>query len=97
MKVLFVYPSIDCPAGVSHGIASLSAVLKKDGHETSLIHVCEHLWPIPSNAEIVERIKRYEPGIIGFSVMSQQYGWTCDLVRDIRAAGIDIAPWCLRR
>jgi len=94
MKVLFVYPSIDCPAGVSHGIASLSAVLKQAGHETSLIHVCEHLWPIPSNAEIIERIKSYEPGIIGFSVMSQQYGWTCDLVRDIRAAGIR-TPVCI--
>jgi len=94
MKVLFVYPSIDCPPGVSHGIASLSAVLKKGGHETSLIHVCEHLWPIPSNAELVERIRQENAGIIGFSVMSQQYEWTCALVKDIRAAGIT-TPICI--
>ncbi len=94
MKVLFVYPSIDCPPGVSHGIASLSAVLKRAGHETSLVHVCEHLWPIPSNAEIVEQIREYQPGIIGFSVMSQQYDWSCELARDIRAAGIT-TPMCI--
>jgi radical SAM superfamily enzyme YgiQ (UPF0313 family) len=94
MRVLFIYPSIDCPAGVSHGIASLSAVLKRAGHETKLVHVCEHLWPIPANTEIVEEIRRYAPGIIGFSVMSQQYDWTCSLTRDIRAAGID-TPICI--
>jgi hypothetical protein len=94
MRVLFVYPSIDCPAGVSHGIASLSAVLKCGGHETKLIHVCEHLWPIPENREIIEEIRRYAPGIIAFSVMSQQYDWTCALTRDIRAAGIT-TPICI--
>jgi len=47
MKVLLVYPVIDCPAGVSHGLASISAVLKSRGHETRLVHVNEHLWPIP--------------------------------------------------
>jgi anaerobic magnesium-protoporphyrin IX monomethyl ester cyclase len=94
MKVLFIYPSIDCPAGVSHGLASLSAVLKEAGHETSLLHVCEHLWPIPSNEEIIARIREYDPGIIGFSVMSQQYEWTCRLTRDIRAAGLQM-PICI--
>ncbi len=94
MKVLFIYPSIDCPAGVSHGIASLSAVLKRAGHETSLIHVCEHLWPLPSNREVVEQILAYRPGIIGFSVMSQQYEWTCAVARDIRSAGIT-TPICI--
>ena len=59
MRVLFVYPSIDCPAGVSHGIASLSAVLKRGGHETALIHVCEHLWPIPENREIIEGVFQF--------------------------------------
>jgi len=94
MKVLFIYPSIDCPAGVSHGIASLSSVLKKAGHQTALIHVNESLWPIPTNQEIVEEIRRYDPGIIGFSVMSQQYEWTCSLARDIRKAGLK-APLCI--
>jgi len=94
MRVLFIYPSLDCPAGVNHGLASLSAVLKRAGHETSLIHVNENLWPVPTNAEIIDRIRRYDPGVIGFSVMSQQYEWTCALVRDLRAAGLRI-PSCI--
>ncbi|MBI4582566.1 MAG: B12-binding domain-containing radical SAM protein [Planctomycetes bacterium] len=85
MKVLFIYPSIDCPAGVQHGLASISAVLKSAGHDVRLIHLNEHLWPIPSNPEILGVIQDYQPGIIGFSVMSQQYGWTCKLAQDIRA------------
>lgn len=94
MRVLFVYPSIDCPAGVNHGLASLSAVLKQAGHETSLIHVNEHLWPIPANEEIIAEIRQRNPGIVGFSVMSQQYDWTCALVRDMRAAGLEM-PICI--
>src|SRR2546422_1800932 len=85
MKVLFIYPSIDCPAGVSHGIAALSAVLKSRGHETRLVQINENLWPIPSNQEILEIVGDYQPGLIGLSVMSQQYEWTCALARDLRA------------
>ena len=88
MRVLFIYPSIDCPPGVNHGLASLSAVLKSAGHETSLIHVCESLYPLPCSEKIIQRIREYDPGILGFSVMTQQYDWSCALVRDIRAAGI---------
>jgi len=83
MKVLLIYPSIDCPAGVSHGLASISAVLKSRGHETRLIHINENLWPIPSNEEILEIVGDYQPGIIGLSVMSQQYDWTCSLAKDL--------------
>ena len=84
MRVLLIYPSIDCPAGVQHGLASISAVLKLNGHETRLIHINENLWPIPSNEEILEIVHDYQPGIVGLSVMSQQYEWTCALAVDLR-------------
>jgi anaerobic magnesium-protoporphyrin IX monomethyl ester cyclase len=85
MKVLLIYPSIDCPPVIHHGLASLSAVLKSRGHETRLIHINESLWPIPSNEEILEIVRDYRPGLIGLSVMSRQYEWTCRLARDLRA------------
>lgn len=94
MRVLFIYPSIDCPAGTSHGLAALSAVLKRAGHETALIHVNGELGPIPSNREIVERIRSSRPGLVGLSAMSQQYEWTCALARDVRAAGLRV-PLCI--
>jgi len=90
MKVLFIYPSIDCPAGVSHGLASISALLKTRGHQTRLVHVNENLWPIPSNEEILGMVSDWRPGIIGFSAMSQQYEWSCALARDLRARFPDI-------
>ncbi len=86
MRVLFVYPSIDCPPGVNHGLAAMSGVLKDRGHETGLIHVCEKLAPIPTADEIIEQIREFRPGIIGFSVMSQQYSWSCETSRAVRAA-----------
>lgn len=84
MKILFIYPTIDCPPGISHGIAAMSGVLKANGHQTSLIHINESLGPIPPNSEILERIVYEKPGLIGFSVMSQQYEWTCQLAYDIK-------------
>jgi len=94
MKVLFIFPNIDCPAGMHHGIASISAVLKKNGHQTRLIHINENLWPIPTNQEILEIVGDYQPGIIGLSVLSQQYDWTCALARDLRSRFPQI-PLCI--
>jgi anaerobic magnesium-protoporphyrin IX monomethyl ester cyclase len=94
MKVLLIYPSIDCPPGMSHGLASISAVLKSRGHETRLIQVNESLWPIPSNGEILERIAAEAPGIVGFSAMTGQYPWTCALAREVRQRFPDL-PICI--
>ncbi len=79
MRVLFVYPSIDCPAGINHGLAAISGVLKAAGHETKLLHVCEKLWPIPTYDELKELVEDYDPGVIGFSAMSQQYDWCVEM------------------
>ncbi len=94
MKVLLIYPSIDCPPGVSHGLASISAVLKNNGHQTRLVHINENLWPIPANEEILDIVRDYQPGIIGLSVMSQQYEWTCSVAKDLRASFPQI-PLCI--
>ncbi|MFQ5653227.1 MAG: B12-binding domain-containing radical SAM protein [Planctomycetota bacterium] len=84
MRVLFIYPSIDSPPGINHGLAAISGVLKEQGHDTRLIHVCEGLWPIPGDEEIARIVREYRPGLIGFSVMSQQYRWACDASRALR-------------
>ena len=79
MRVLFFYPSIDCPPGINHGLAAISGVLKADGHETHLIQVCEKLWPIPDSDSIVESVREWAPDILAFSAMSQQYAWCVEL------------------
>jgi anaerobic magnesium-protoporphyrin IX monomethyl ester cyclase len=75
MNVLFVWPSLDCPPGINHGLASLSAVLKARGHATSLIHVSEALWPVPTLEELHADIARRAPDLLAFSATTQQFGW----------------------
>jgi len=75
MRVLLIYPALDSPAGINHGIISLSAVLKQGGHEVQLIFANEEVGPIPTVEEIAETVRRYGPGLIGYSCMSQQYDW----------------------
>jgi radical SAM superfamily enzyme YgiQ (UPF0313 family) len=73
MKVLFVYPNTASQPGFNYGIAYLSAVLKKAGHRVELIHVCEDLAPLPTEAEFVSRVRLAAPDLIGFSVVTNQW------------------------
>jgi len=84
MRVLFVYPNIDCPPGINHGLAAMSGVLKARGHTVGLIHVCDNLWELPSTDAVLDRIEAHAPDIVGFSVMSQQYPWAQGISRALR-------------
>lgn len=72
MKVLFIYTDINSEVGYSSGIAILSAMLKKEGHETRLIHISDELnYPLDTN-RINRDITEYEPGLICFSITTNQ-------------------------
>lgn len=86
MRVLLIYPNLDCPIGVNHGLSMISGVLKAAGHETQLIHVNEKLFDVPTPAELVARVQAYDPGVIGFSVMTQQYAWAVEAATVLREA-----------
>ncbi|MGE0709382.1 MAG: radical SAM protein [Planctomycetota bacterium] len=90
MRVLLIYPNIDCPVGTNHGLTMISGVLKQAGHETALIHVNEKLFDVPGPDELVARVRAYDPGLVGFSVMSQQYPWAVDAARALRAGCPDL-------
>jgi radical SAM superfamily enzyme YgiQ (UPF0313 family) len=90
MRVLFLYPNIDCPPGINHGLAAMSGVLKARGHEVGLIHVCENLWDLPTTEQVLDRIDEFGPDIVGFSAMSQQFEWTCGVSRALRAHRPDL-------
>lgn len=84
MRVLFIYPMIDAPAGVNHGLVALSGVLKHAGHETRLVHANESLGPIPTEADVLREIRQWRPGLLAFSVMSQQYPWAVRIAKACR-------------
>ncbi len=90
MRVLFLYPNIDCPPGINHGLAAMSGVLKARGHDVSLIHVCDNLWDLPTTEQVLDQIDEYKPDIVGFSAMSQQYEWCRVVSRALRERHPDL-------
>jgi radical SAM superfamily enzyme YgiQ (UPF0313 family) len=72
MKVLFIYTDINSAVGYSAGIGILSAQLKKRGHQTKLIHVSEELDYSLDTARINRDINEFQPGIICFSITTNQ-------------------------
>lgn len=95
MRVLFVYPNLYTQMGFNHGLASLSAVLKRAGHETRLVNLNENLPPVPSDAELVELVRTWRPGLIGFSCLTMQYAEAVRLAKVLRAAaraGLELPP-----
>jgi anaerobic magnesium-protoporphyrin IX monomethyl ester cyclase len=77
LKVTFIYPDFfQYPDGsfmpegrIYLGIATLSAVLKEAGHETSLIHVVAP----PEREWLVERVKEHKPDLVGFSSTTHMF------------------------
>jgi radical SAM superfamily enzyme YgiQ (UPF0313 family) len=86
MRILFVYPNLYTQMGFNHGLASLSAVLKRAGHETRLVNLNENLPPVPSDDEIVALVREWGPGVIGFSCLTMQYPEALRIARLLRAA-----------
>lgn len=73
MRVQFVWPNFDCPLGLSIGVSYLSAALKRAGHDTNVLHVCEWL-NYPFNVErIVSDVRDFNPDLIAFSTGANHY------------------------
>lgn len=64
MRVLFIYPNLNAEEGFNHGIADLSGCLRARGHETGRINVNEALYDVPSDEEIVEQVRAWNPGLV---------------------------------
>jgi hypothetical protein len=59
--------------GFNRGLASLSAALRRDGHETRLVNLSENLPPVPTRAELLDLVRDWRPGPIGFSCLSDRW------------------------
>ena len=92
MRVLFVYPNLYTQMGFNHGLASLSACLREAGHETRLVNLNENLPPVPSREEVLALVRSWEPGVVAFSCLTQQYPAALELARWLRATAPDLPP-----
>lgn len=76
MKVLFVYPNVVAyPKMISIGIAYLSAVLKKHGHETGLIDTTFGM----KDAAFLSKVKEFGPDIIAMSSVTNNFRYSTHL------------------
>lgn len=74
MKVLLIYPDINTIQfpHFQHGLAWISAVLKRAGREVELLYLDREL----GDDEFVSEVKRRDPGIVAFSSTTQQFIFT---------------------
>ena len=76
MKVLFVYPNVTAyPKMISIGIAYLSAVLKKHGHETGLIDTTFGM----KDAAFLAKVKEFGPDIIAMTSVTSNFPYATHL------------------
>lgn len=73
----------------SEGLASISAVLKQNGHDVKLYH---QLY-MPDKKEFIDAVKSFEPDVIGFSMrttavpfVTEMAGWLKEMLPEIPVA-----------
>lgn len=94
MHILFVYPDILRYPGwrgvYYHGVGYLSAVLKRAGHTTSLIHVIEP----PKRKALVNRVLGEQPNLVAFSATTNQFIYVREWVKWIKEANGELMTIC---
>jgi len=86
MRVLFIYTDIGISVGYSCGIGVLSAYLKQNGHDTKLLHVTDELdYPLDIN-RIVKDVLEFEPDLIAFSAVTNQWFYVKTIAKFVRRA-----------
>lgn len=70
MHILFIYPDISVASGrFQQGLGSISSVLRKNGHKTSLLHIETEL----SKKQLCRKIESLNPNLIAFSTTTNQF------------------------
>lgn len=85
MRVLFIYPNLYAQVGFNYGVAYLSGTLKAHGHQTKLININEKVNPVPTDDELLQEVRAYQPGLVGFSVVTNQYREALRIAKLIKA------------
>lgn len=89
-KMLFVYPNIGTHISFSPAIQILSAVLKREGFETSLLHLHEKYGTPDNKEEILSVVRKEHPDLIGFTATSFEYDLANRVAGEIREEFSDI-------
>ncbi len=86
MKILFVYNDVNVKGGARSyhfGVAILSAVLKRKGHDVRLFYDYDRF----DETSFMSRVREFDPPLIGFTTDASQYVYMQEMIRDLRAGG----------
>src|SRR5215510_8820977 len=73
MRIQLIWPILDHQAVTSIGLGFISASSKARGHDVKLIQLSQDLgYPLDLD-RIREDVRAYAPGLIGFSIVTNQY------------------------
>ncbi|MFC1804623.1 B12-binding domain-containing radical SAM protein [Candidatus Omnitrophota bacterium] len=83
MRLLLIYPNVNLEPAVSHGITSLSGMLKARGHTVNLL-------VLKSGKCMKDKIscseaRRVKPDVVGFSLTANQKKYAIEAIRDLKA------------
>ncbi|HLD07053.1 MAG TPA: radical SAM protein [Candidatus Nanoarchaeia archaeon] len=82
MRVLLIYPNIiESPKEISYGLASVSAILKQDGHQVGLI---DTTFGGRGDAEIMQQVQRFQPEMVCLSCATNDFTFGVHIVDIIR-------------
>ena len=84
MRVLFIHTSINTQIGFGYGISYISGLLKTEGIETRLINVNEKLGYPLDHDRIKKDVLAFNPDMIGFSVLTNQYKYALEIAEHIK-------------
>jgi radical SAM superfamily enzyme YgiQ (UPF0313 family) len=84
MKVLFINFNIDSTVGINNGIAILSAVLKRENHQVSLLFITKELGYEFDLKRIRSDVVKINPDIIGISLMEPQFKFAVALCEELK-------------
>ena len=84
MKILFVNFNVGSTPGINNGIAILSAVLKNKGHHVELMFLSEEMGYSFDIKRIGKDIIRFNPDIIGISLMEPQFKYMKKFCHDLK-------------
>jgi anaerobic magnesium-protoporphyrin IX monomethyl ester cyclase len=76
MRIFFIYPSAESQLGFNYGVAHMTALLKRAGHDVAFWQLCEEIEPLPTEPQFIERIAAERPDILAFSVVTNQWAYT---------------------
>lgn len=83
MRILFVFYNIGSGISFHSGIQVLSALAKRDGHETKLLHFHEKL--IPSDPNVYMPIaKEFNPDLVAFTSTDFEYQRINEIARELK-------------